>query len=279
MSIPTLELEGRTAVVTGASSGIGRAVAEHLGAAGAHVVLGGRTADALDRVAATIGDAGGSAHAVVGDIRAPEAAAELVDAAVADTGRLDVLVNSAGLAHLGPVVGAEPDHWRTMLETNVLALLAVTSAAVQAMRAHGEGGHVVNISSSAALRSDSGVYGATKHAVNVIGETLRQELAAEPIQVVTIMPGATMTNFGRHLDPELMQGFVAMAGTDHTFVSGEHLPDDLLAAGRDLLKDQFVGPDDVADAVLYAITRPAHVHLAELVVRPNRDLSLSASSG
>lgn len=278
MSIPTSDLKGRTAVVTGASSGIGRAVAEGLGAAGAHVVLGGRTADALDRVAATIGDAGGSAHAVVGDIRAPEAAAELVDAAVTDTGRLDVLVNSAGLAHLGPIVGAEPDHWRTMLETNVLALLAVTSAAVQAMRTHGEGGHVVNISSSSALRPDTGVYGATKHAVNVIGETLRQELAGEPIQVVTIMPGATMTNFGRHLDPELMQGFVAMAGTEHPFVPGEHLPDDLLVAGRELLKDQFVAPDDVADAVLYAITRPAHVHLVELVVRPNRDLSLSASS-
>lgn len=278
MSIPTSDLKGRTAVVTGASSGIGRAVAEGLGAAGAHVVLGGRTADALDRVAATIGDAGGSAHAVVGDIRAPEAAAELVDAAVTDTGRLDVLVNSAGLAHLGPIVGAEPDHWRTMLETNVLALLAVTSAAVQTMRTHGEGGHVVNISSSSALRPDTGVYGATKHAVNVIGETLRQELAGEPIQVVTIMPGATMTNFGRHLDPELMQGFVAMAGTEHPFVPGEHLPDDLLVAGRELLKDQFVAPDDVADAVLYAITRPAHVHLVELVVRPNRDLNLSASS-
>jgi NADP-dependent 3-hydroxy acid dehydrogenase YdfG len=274
-STPIPDLQGRTAVVTGASSGIGRAVAERLGAGGAHVVLGGRTAKTLDRSAKAIETAGGSARVVVSDIRDPAAAAALVAAAVEDTGQLDLLVNNAGIAHLGPVVGADPEHWRAMLETNLLALLAGTSAAVQAMRAHGGGGHIVNISSSAALRPDSGVYGATKHAVNVIGESLRKELVDDPIQVVTIMPGATLTNFGRHLDPEVVQGFAAMTGADITVVPGEHLPDDVLEAGREALSDLFVSPEDIADAVVYAISRPAHVHVAEVVVRPNRDLDLA----
>jgi NADP-dependent 3-hydroxy acid dehydrogenase YdfG len=271
----TADLTGRTAVVTGASSGIGRAVAETLGAAGAHVVIGGRTESALKESADRIAQAGGSARVLVSDVRDASAIAAMVDAAVADTGRLDVMVNNAGVAHLGAIVGADPEGWRAMLETNVLALLVGTSAAVQAMRACGAVGHVVNISSSAALRADSGVYGATKHAVNVISESLRGELADDPIQVVTVMPGATLTNFGRHLPPEVIGGFVALAGADVQVTPGERLPDDVLEAGREALKEQFVTPEDIADAVLYAVTRPEHVHVAEIVVRPNRDLNLS----
>jgi NADP-dependent 3-hydroxy acid dehydrogenase YdfG len=161
-----------------------------------------------------------------------------------------------------------------MLETNVLALLAGTSAAVEAMRACGATGHVVNISSVAATRPDSGVYGATKHAVQVITESLRKELVDDPIQVVTVLPGAVLTNFGRHLDPEVVQGFVAMTGVDATIVPGEHMPDDVIAAGQQALADIFVTPEDIADAVMYAVTKPARVHVSEIVVRPNRDLDL-----
>lgn len=271
----TADLAGRTAVVTGASSGIGRAVADRLGAGGAHVVIGGRTESALKELADRITQAGGSARVLVSDVRDPAAVTAMVDAAVADTGRLDVMVNNAGVAHLGAIVGADPEQWRAMLETNLLALLAGASAAVQAMRACGAVGHVVNISSSAALRPDSGVYGATKHAVNVISESLRRELADDPIQVVTIMPGGTLTNFGRHLAPEVIEGFVALAGADVEVAQGERLPDNVLEAGREPLKEQFVTPEDIADAVLYAVTRPAHVHVSEIVVRPNRDLNLS----
>ena len=130
----------------------------------------------------------------------------MVDAAVADTGQLDVMVNNAGVAHPGAIVGADPEGWRAMLETNVLALLVGTSAAVQAMRACGAVGHVVNISSSAALRADSGVYGATKHAVNVISESLRAELADDPIQVVSVMPGATLPTSGATSRPRSSAG-------------------------------------------------------------------------
>jgi len=270
----SLDLSGRTAVVTGASSGIGRAVAERLGGGGAHVVLAGRNEPALDEAAARVTAAGGTAHAIVADLREPKAVRGLVDTAVGDTGRLDVMVNNAGLAHLGAIVGADPEHWRAMLETNVLGLLAGCSAAVEAMRACGAAGHIVNISSVAASRPDSGVYGATKHAVNVITNTLRHELADEPITVTAVSPGAVTTNFGRHLDPAVLQGVVAMSGVDAEVVPGERLPDDVLDAAQRAMSDMFISADDVADAVVFALSRPGHV-VADLVVRPRKDLNLA----
>src|SRR5579872_5257435 len=112
-------LEGRTAVVTGASSGIGRAIAEALGAAGAHVVLGGRTEEAMGESLARIVDAGGSGEVHVHDVRDVAQARGLVERAVAGTGRLDVMVNNAGVSYPEPIVDADPEHWRVMLETNV----------------------------------------------------------------------------------------------------------------------------------------------------------------
>jgi NADP-dependent 3-hydroxy acid dehydrogenase YdfG len=268
-------LNGRTAVVTGASSGIGRAIAEQLGGAGAPVVLGGRTEAAMKESADRITQAGGSAHVVVTDVRDPAAVQALVDTAVADTGRLDVMVNNAGVSYPERIVDADPEHWRAMLETNVLALLAGCQAAVRAMRACHAEGHIVNISSLAAHRPDSGVYGATKHAVNTISNTLRNELVDDPIQVVTIMPGAIATNFARNFDPQIIEGMVAMGGIEAEIRKGERLPDEALVAAQQALSDILATPEDVADAVLYAITRPARVHVAEIVVRPNKDLPIS----
>jgi NADP-dependent 3-hydroxy acid dehydrogenase YdfG len=270
----TADLSGRTAVVTGASSGIGRAIAERLGGAGAHVVLSGRTESAMKESADRITQAGGSARTVVGDVRDPQAVRALVDAAVADTGRLDVMVNNAGLSHPEPIVEGDPEGWRAMLETNVLALLVGCQAAVRAMRACGAQGHIVNVSSLAAHRPDSGVYGATKHAVNTISNTLRNELIDDPIQVVTVMPGAVATNFARHFDPQIIEGMVAMGGIEAQITQGERLPDEALEAAQQALSDILATPDDVAEAVLYAITRPARVHVAEIVVRPNKDLPI-----
>lgn len=267
-------LAGRTAVVTGASSGIGRAVAETFGAAGAHVVLVGRTASAMAESVARIEAAGGTARAEVADVRDPAAVPRLVEGAVAETGGLDVMVNNAGLSHPGTVVDGEPEQWRAMLETNVLALLVGCQAAVRAMRATGRPGHIVNVSSVAALRPDSAVYGATKHAVNTISETLRRELQEEPIRVVTVMPGAVATNFARHFDPGVVQGLAATAGAAVEIVPGERLPDEVLAAAQAALPDHLCSPQDVADAVLWAVTRPPQVHVAQLVVRPRRDLNL-----
>jgi NADP-dependent 3-hydroxy acid dehydrogenase YdfG len=279
MTIPgssTADLAGRTAVVTGASSGIGRAIAEQLGGAGAHVVLSGRTETAMKESADRIAQAGagGSAHVVVADVRDPAAVRGLVDTAVADTGRLDVMVNNAGLSHPEPIVDGDPEQWRAMLETNVLALLVGCQAAVKAMRDCGAQGHIVNISSIAAQRPDSGVYGATKHAVNTISKTLRNELIDDPIQVVTVMPGAIATNFARNFDPQIIEGMVAMGGIEAEIRKGERLPDEALAAAQQALSDILATPEDVAEAVLYAITRPARVHVAEIVVRPNKDLPI-----
>ncbi|MBA3302529.1 MAG: SDR family oxidoreductase [Acidimicrobiia bacterium] len=268
------ELEGRTAVVTGASSGIGRAIAERLGGAGAHVVLSGRTESAMKEAADRISTAGGSARVLTADIRDPAAVQGLVDAAVEDTGRLDLMVNNAGLSHPEPILEADPEGWRAMLETNVLGLLAGCQAAVRAMRACGAEGHIVNISSIAAQRPDSGVYGATKHAVNTISNSLRQELMDDTIQVVTVMPGAVATNFARNFDPEILEGVVAMSGVEAEVTKGERLPDEAIEAAQLALSDMLASPEDVADAVLYAVTRPARVHIAEIVVRPNKDLNL-----
>jgi len=272
------QLAGRTAVVTGASSGIGRAIAESLGEAGAHVVLGGRTRSAMDESVARIAKSGGSAEATVLDVRDVGQLRALVDQAVSSTGRLDIMVNNAGVSYPEPIADADPEHWRIMLETNVLALLTGCQAAVRAMRSCGARGHIVNISSVAALRSDSGVYGSTKHAVNCITGTLRQELMDDTIQVMSVMPGAVATSFARNFDPEVLKGLAAVSGgagaAVDRVVKGERLPDAVLDGARAAMPDHLCAPEDVADAVLWAVTRPASVHIPEVVVRPNRDLAL-----
>jgi NADP-dependent 3-hydroxy acid dehydrogenase YdfG len=274
-----LSLSGRTAVVTGASSGIGRAIAESLGGAGAHVVLGGRTGEAMEQSVQRIEADGGSAEAHVVDVRRVEEIRGLVGRATASTGRLDIMVNNAGLSHPAPILDeSDPEHWRTMLETNVFALLVGSQAAVEAMRACGAEGHLVNVSSVAALRPDSGVYGATKHAVNCITNTLRRELMEEPIKVLTVMPGAVATNFARNFDASVLQGLVSMSDSPDApiveITPGQRLPDEVLDRAQEALPGYLCTPGDVAEAVLWAVTRPAGVHLSEIVVRPKRDLNL-----
>ncbi len=270
-------LAGQIAVVTGASSGIGRAVAETLGGAGAHVVLAGRTGDAMKQSVAEIESRGGTAVAHVIDVRDTGRLRALVDDAASETGRLDIMVNNAGVSFPEPIVDADPEHWRTMLETNVLALLVGCQAAVRAMRARSSAGHIVNISSVAALQPAPGVYGATKHAVNAISESLRRELLGDPIKVITVMPGAIATSFARNFDPALLEALVSSMGGEGdspTFVQGERLPDAVLEQAQQSMSDHLCAPTDVAEAVLWAVTRPQGVHLAELVVRPNKDLNL-----
>jgi NADP-dependent 3-hydroxy acid dehydrogenase YdfG len=268
-----VDLTGQTAVVTGASSGIGRAIAERLGASGAHVILSGRTEAPMNESAARIVAAGGRATVDVGDVREPQVVQALVDRAVSLDGRLDVFVNNAGYSVLGSVLDGEVDAWRAMLETNVLALLVGCQAAVRAMRSTGTPGHVINTSSVAALSTDSGVYGATKHAVNVITNSLRHELENDPIQVSSVMPGLVATNLGRE-NPEILEGIVAMSGIAHDIKKGERLPDEILEKGREVLSEFIIKPDDIADAVLYLLSVPNTVHVSEIVVRPNKQFDL-----
>jgi NADP-dependent 3-hydroxy acid dehydrogenase YdfG len=267
-------LAGRTAIVTGASSGIGRAIAERLGAAGAHVFLSGRTRASMEASKKAIEEAGGQAGVVVADVRDVNQVRGLVDVAVRETGRLDIMVNNAGLSYPAPIVDGDPEEWRAMLETNVLALLVGCQAAVHAMRGCGAEGHIVNISSIAAQRRDSGVYGSTKHAVNAISATLRGELEDDTIRVVNVMPGAIATNFARNFDPAFVAGFVKMAGLDVEVTRGERLPDEVFEKLSGQLRNLLGDPDDVARAVLYAVTQPIHVNLADIVVRPPKQMDL-----
>jgi len=267
-------LSGKTAIVTGASSGIGRAIAEKLGAAGAHVFLAGRTRAAMEASAKAIAEAGGKAAVEVLDVRDVEAVRELVAGAASKTGRLDVMVNNAGVSFPTPILDGDPEEWRSMLETNVLSLLVGCQAAVKAMRACKAQGHIVNVSSIAAQRPDSGVYGSTKHAVNCISASLRRELEEDSIRVVNVMPGAIATNFARNFDPKFVAGIAKAAGADLEVKKGERLPDPVFRQLAERMQQTLLAPEEVADAVLYAVTQPIHVNVLDIVVRPAKQLPL-----
>jgi NADP-dependent 3-hydroxy acid dehydrogenase YdfG len=267
-------LAARTAIVTGASSGIGRAIAEHLGEAGAHVILSGRTASSMEESKKNIEEGGGKASVITADVRDVAQVRGLVDAAVDQTGRLDIMVNNAGLEYPASIIEGDPENWRTMLETNVLALLVGCQAAVKAMRACGAEGQIVNISSVSAQRSNSGVYGSTKHAVNVISSSLREELEEDTIRVTNVMPGAIATNFARNFDREFVNGIIKMSGEDIEVQQGERLPPEVLEKLQTKMKQLLGNPNDVAKAVLYAVTQPIEVNIADIVVRPPRAMNL-----
>lgn len=270
------QLKGRTAIVTGGSSGIGRAIAIRLGEAGAHVFLAGRTESSLAEGVTTIKKSGGSATAVPFDARDIGQVQGLVEKAVKATGRLDIMVNNAGLEFPSSIIDGDPERWREMLEVNVLALLVGAQAAIRAMRSCGAHGHVVNISSVAGRREESGVYGSTKWAVNSIATTLRKELENDNIRVVNIMPGATATNFARNFPPEFVRGIASSLGIKADIQPGAQLApevlDQIAAAGKLFL----ASADDVARAVLFAVTQPIELNIFEMVVRPQRALQLPA---
>jgi NADP-dependent 3-hydroxy acid dehydrogenase YdfG len=260
---------GKTAVVTGASSGIGRAVALRLGEAGAHVFAAGRRAEALAGTVEAVARAGGAATAVTAELRDPGSVQGLVDRAMAGTGRLDVMVNNAGVSFRGPLADGDPEAWREMLEVNVLALAVGSRAAVRAMRACGAEGHIVNVSSSATRLEAPGFYGATKAAVNAITASLRQELQNDTIRVVTVIPGATATNLARH-QPDLLRGLAASFGEEIGPLSGGLFPQDALDRAAAAAGPVLASADDVARAVLFAITQPIELSISEIAVQPAR---------
>ncbi len=248
------ELAGTVAIVTGASSGIGEATALALAGEGATVVLAARRADRLGALAERIAASGSPGRALARpcDVTDEGQARALVEETVATLGRLDTLVNNAGVMLLGPAVGAPFAEWRRMVELNLLALLTCTHAALPHLVAAATDGprgvaDVVNVSSVAGrvARSGSAVYNATKFGVGAFSEGLRQELARSHVRVGLVEPGATATELATHLRPEVLE---AMAGRFGGIT--------LLAAG------------DVADAVRYLVTRPRHVAVNELLVRP-----------
>ena len=231
----------RTAVVTGASSGIGAATARALAAEGYAVLCAARRTDRIESLAQDIGGT-----AITCDVTSPESVAALAEA-VGES--LHVLVNNAGGAFgLGAVADADPDEWRHMFEVNVIGLLNVTRALLPALRASGDG-VIVNVGSTAgriAYEGGAG-YTAAKHGTQVVTETLRLELVGEPIRVSEIAPGMVRTE---EFALNRFEGDQSRADAVYAGV-----PDPLVA-------------EDVADAIAWIATRPSHVNIDELVIKP-----------
>ena len=241
------------ALVTGASSGIGEATAIALAEAGAEVVVAARRRDRLDALVAEIAGAGGRAAAVEVDVTDPTEAAALIDGVMARHGRLDIVVNNAGVMLNGPVEGAPLDEWERMVDLNVKGLLYVAHAALpHLLRAAADVeprgvADLVNISSVAGrvARLGAGVYNLTKHGVNAFSESLRQEVTERHVRVALVEPGAVATELVSHMRPESQAGF------DARFAEVE-----LLQAG------------DIAEAIRFVVTRPRHVAINEILIRP-----------
>jgi len=267
-------VSGMTVCVTGASSGMGRAIAEHLGALGAHVFLMGRTAEPMEESATWIRESGGQADVAVFDLGDLDAFAAWVTGAAESTGRLDVMVNNAGFGDVGSTIAdGDPAMWRAMLEINVLALAVGCQAAIRAMRATGSQGNIVNISSVAAIRRESGVYGATKHAVNCINSSMRKELEDDTIRVTSIMPGVFATNFTRNLDRATVEAMAAMAGVEEVTLDTEsRLPREQLAQIQQAMSATVGDISHIAKAVEFVVTQPIELNIEELVIRPGKSL-------
>ncbi len=267
-------LHGRVAVVTGASSGIGRAIGQKLAAAGAEVHLLGRAKDPLEASAESIRRAGGSATTTVLDVRESGALTAFINEVAATAGHLDIMVNNAGISRNNKILDGTVTQWQELFDVNVLALLVGAQAAVQAMRATDSGGHIINISSTTALRPDSGVYGATKAAVSYLSECLREELEGDKIRMTALLPGAVSTNAARNFTPEVVQQIGALAGTTIGFVPGERLPEDVLVSAQAALQNHIAQPEDIAAAVLYVLEQPLRLNISQLVVRPAQTMAV-----
>ena len=248
----TTPLEGTVALVTGASSGIGEATAEILAQHGAAVALVARRIDRLDDLAAKLKSDGASVLPIQADVANRDEAYDAVDRVAAEFGRLDIVINNAGVMLLGPIENAPVEEWERMVNVNLLGLLYCSKAALPHLLKAADGeprgvADLVNVSSVAGRvpRLGSGVYNATKHAVGAFSESLRQEVTGRHVRVSLVEPGAVTTELVSHNRPEI----------------------------RDQMSQRFAGTQrmdaaDIADVIGYIVSRPRHVAINEVLVRP-----------
>ena len=248
----TEDLDGTVALVTGASSGIGQAAAATLAARGAAVALVARRTDRLEELAHSIRATGGTALTITADVTVQDEAKEAVTTAVTELGRLDTVVNNAGVMLLGPIVEAPVEEWERMVDLNVKGLLYVAHASLPHLLTAAESGprnvaDMVNVSSVAGrvARNGHGVYNATKHAVGAFSESLRQEVTRRHVRISLIEPGAVVTELASHNRPEI----------------------------QDSLRDRFAAmerleAEDIAEAIEFVVTRPRRVAVNEVLIRP-----------
>jgi NADP-dependent 3-hydroxy acid dehydrogenase YdfG len=247
----TKQLVNTVALVTGSSSGIGAATARRLAAEGAAVALVARRRDRLDDLAAAIRADGGTALAVPADVTSQQQAADAVGQAVAGLGRLDIVVNNAGIMLLGPALDASPGEWDEMIALNVQGMLYLTHTALPHLVRAAEDSprqvaDLVTITSTAGrvARPGSSVYNLTKFGAGAFSEALRQELLSRRVRVSVVEPGTVDTELVTHLRDDIRQ-----------------------AAQRQTASIEPLLPDDIADAVAYIVTRDRRVAVNEILVR------------
>jgi NADP-dependent 3-hydroxy acid dehydrogenase YdfG len=246
----TQVLDGTVALVTGASSGIGEATARALAAQGAKVAVAARRKDRLDALADEIGGL-----SIEADITDREQATSAVERTASELGRLDTVINNAGVMLLGPIVDAPVDEWDRMIALNLQGLLYVAHAALPHLLRAAEQeprrvADLVNVSSVAGRRNGAGggIYQLTKHGVGAFSESLRQEVTARHVRSSLVEPGAVATELTDHLRPEIREE---------------------LRAG---MAAETLQADDIADAIVYIVTRPRHVAVNEILIRPTEQV-------
>lgn len=244
-------LQGTVALVTGASSGIGEATARTLAERGAQVALAARRKDRLDALADELGGL-----AIEADVTDRDQAIGAVETTAAQLGRLDIVINNAGVMLLGPIVDAPTEEWDRMIDLNVKGLMYVAHAALPHLLKAAESeprrvADLVNVSSVAGRRVGvgGGIYQATKHAVGVFSEALRQEVTERHVRVALMEPGAVATELTHHMRQEIR--------------------DQLSSAA---LGNEILQSEDIADAIAYMVTRPRHMAINELLVRPTEQV-------
>jgi NADP-dependent 3-hydroxy acid dehydrogenase YdfG len=240
-------MKDKIALVTGASSGIGASTAELLAREGVIVALVARRADRLQEVAGRIEAAGGRGAAFAADVANEREAGDIVRQTLARFGRIDILVNGAGIIRPGTTEGSDPAHWRETFDINVLASMYLSRAVLPGMRERRDG-HIVIVSSTAGRHVGAGnvSYTASKHAVNAFAEGMRQEVASLGIRVTIVEPGATNTE-------------VALSIPD---------ADTRATLARHVSKEGSMQPEDVGNAIVYALRQPPNVNIREIWIAP-----------
>jgi len=246
----SVSLAGKVALVTGASSGIGAAAATALAEAGATVAMVARRQGRLQELAGKIEAARGKAIALPGDVADEQVAQRVVTDTLQRFGRLDILVNSAGIIDSGGVENADTARWRRVLEINLLASLYTSRAVIGPMKAQG-GGDIINISSTAGRRAAAlfNAYSASKFGLTGMTEALRQEVGRQGIRVCIIEPGATTTEVSEGVVDPKFRKFI------HEHVS----------------KEGSMLPEDVAAAILFVVSLPPRANVSQLLIRPTTD--------
>ncbi|MAT68938.1 MAG: oxidoreductase [Planctomycetaceae bacterium] len=240
-------IAGKVVVITGASSGLGEAAARHLAGRGAIVVLGARRADRINALASELGG-DGKALAVETDVTDPAQVKRLADAAVERFGRIDVMINNAGLMQQSPLEALKIDEWDNMIDVNVKGVLYGIAAALPHMKTQ-QAGHIINVSSVAGhkVMPAGAVYCATKHAVRAISEGLRSEVKPYNLRTTIISPGAVDTELPTHITHE----------QSHEGIN-------------EYYENVAIAPESFARAVAFAIEQPEDVDINEILFRPTK---------